>query len=581
PAHLAHSNIAPVDEAAIFAPYHTVAFWKWPAKALQRLQRRVQHGLQWVIQRVYRPLLVMAIQARGVTIALFLGSLILTFGLVAGGFTRVVLFPEVPGDYVQVNVTMNAGSAPELRNQALDKVEQSLYDAMEDYLDEHPGEIDPVRYVASFSDGDTRGTMIVELPIDENRPLDNNDVTELWRAAIPDLPGVRSVTFTDANNLGGGAPVSIGLSGEDETQLLAAANALKERVSEFEGLYDVTTNSNEGGEEIQLKIKPAAEALGLTLSSLGRQVRQAFYGEEAQRIQRGRDELRVMVRYPLEERRSVADLRNMRIRTPSGAQVPFESVADVEFGQAYSSIERVDRQRTITVSANADQEKAEPGKIVTELYKDFIPDLLARYPSVSAQRLGSSQEEQELLNSFAFASVAALFLIYALIAIPLKSYSQPFIIMSVIPFGLIGAVIGHIVTGNAISMFSMFGLIALAGVVVNDSLIMVDFINKARRDGVDLMTAVIDSGTARFRAIILTSLTTAFGLMPMIFEKSVQAQFVIPMAISLSFGILFATVITLFLIPSLYVWQLDVGRRVKQLWYLLLGRDYRAVPKPQ
>ena len=573
PSHLAHSRIEPVDEARIFAPYSSESFLRWPAKFLQRLQRRVQHGLQWIIQNGYRPLLVRAIHARGVTMALFAGMLILTIGLIAGGHTRVVLFPEVPGDYVQVDVAMNSGTSPEHRNATMELVENALYNAMDGYLADHPGAMEPVRYAATFSNGDGRGTMIVELPIDEDRPLDNKDVSRMWREALPDLPGVREITFTDGNNIGGGAPVSIGLSGSNDAQLFAAADALETRIAEFEGLFDVRSNTNEGGDEIQLKIKPEAEALGLTLASLGRQVRQAFYGEEAQRIQRGRDELKVMVRYPLDERRSVADLRNMRIRTPSGAQVPFESVAEISFGQAFSSINRTDRERTVTVSANADAEKAEPGKIVADLYADFIPELLARYPSVSAKRQGSSQEEQELLQSFMVASLAALFMIYALIAIPLKSYVQPIIIMSVIPFGLIGAVIGHIVTGNAISMFSMFGLIALAGVVVNDSLIMIDFINKARSDGRPLMDAVVESGTARFRAIILTSLTTAFGLMPMIFEKSVQAQFVIPMAISLSFGILFATVITLFLIPALYVWQLDVARRWHQIRRFFLGGD--------
>ena len=312
------------------------------------------------------------------------------------------------------------------------------------------------------------------------------------------------------------------------------------------------------------------------MSSLGRQVRQAFYGEEAQRIQRGRDELKVMVRYPKEERRSVSNLQNMRIRTPSGAEVPFASVAEMSFGESYSSISRIDRARTITVSADIDPDRVEPGKIINEIREDFIPDLLARHPGVSFGLEGASQEEQNLLRNLSLASVAALvaalFLIYALIAIPLHSYSQPFIIMSVIPFGIVGAVLGHLVMGAAISMFSLFGLVALSGVVVNDSLIMIDFINKARASGADLRSAVIESGTQRFRAIILTSVTTAAGLMPIISETSVQAQSVIPMAISLSFGILFATVITLFLIPALYLLQIDFFRRMRYLRDLLLGR---------
>ncbi|MFK7888857.1 MAG: efflux RND transporter permease subunit [Gammaproteobacteria bacterium] len=580
PSHLAHTHIAPVNEQEIFAPYRQTPWLKRIPKFFQRLQRHVQHGLQFVIQRVYRPLLVRAVEARGVTIALFFCMLILTTGLIAGGYTRVVFFPTVPGDYVQMNLVMQNGSSPQRRTEILEQVENTLFRLVDEYDEAHPESIRPVKHVASWTEGDITGRVIVELPLDENRPLDNFDITQMWRDALPDYPGVRELSFSDGDNLGGGAPISIGLSGNNYASLLAAADALGSKISEYDGTYDVRNSSNEGGEEIRLKIKPEAQALGLTLQSLGRQVRQAFYGEEAQRIQRGKDELKVMVRYPPEQRRSIADLRNMRILTPDGGRVPFNSVADVEFNKAYSTITRVDRKRTVTVTANADPEIAEPEKIVKDLYKDYIPELLARFPSVETQRSGSSAEVSELIRNFKVAGIAALFLIFALIAIPLKSYVQPLIIMSVIPFGLIGAVLGHLITGNAISMFSVFGLIALSGVVVNDSLIMVDFINQARRDGVDLITAVIDSGTARFRAIVLTSLTTAFGLMPMMFEKSVQAQFVIPMAISLSFGILFATVITLFLIPSLYVWHLDVKRRLKQLYFLLIGRD-EVVPQPR
>ena len=302
-------------------------------------------------------------------------------------------------------------------------------------------------------------------------------------------------------------------------------------------------------------------------------MRQAFYGEEAQRIQRGQNELKVMVRYPLDERRSIADLENMRIRTPSGDEVPFYSVADVSFGEAFSSISRQNRKRTVTVSGDIDPEIVEPGPVVKEITEEFIPELLPRHPGVSYELEGASQEQIKLMRNISVASIAALFLIYALIAIPLHSYTQPLIIMSVIPFGLIGAVIGHILMGEAISMFSMFGLIALAGVVVNDSLILIDFTNKARQSGLSAHDAVILSGTERFRPIILTSLTTAVGLMPIMLETSMQAQMLIPMAISLAFGIVFATVITLFLIPSLYLLQEDFGRWLSDMKNLLLGRD--------
>jgi multidrug efflux pump subunit AcrB len=429
-----------------------------------------------------------------------------------------------------------------------------------------------LRHVGAFTQGDTGGVIFVELPQDERRPFNGDDISERWRERVGEIPGVRELTFTDADHIGGGPPLSFEFSGSDYVALENAAAELETKLAEYEGIYDIRNSSTSGGEEIRLRIKPAAEALGLTISALGRQVRQAFYGEEAQRIQRGKDELKVMVRYPIEERRSIADLENMRIRTPAGDEVPFPAVADMSFGKGYSTITRLNRKRTVTVSADIDPEIIEPAKIIKSISEDYVPELLSRYPSVSYGLEGASREEAEFVGNLALASIAALCLIYALIAIPLRSYGQPLVIMSVIPFGAIGAILGHLIMGEAVSMFSLFGLVALAGVVVNDSLIMVSFVNNAREEGVPLNQAIIESGTKRFRAIVLTSVTTAAGLMPIMLEGSLQAQYVIPMAISLSFGIVFATVITLFLVPALYMLQLDFLAQSRRLWGFLLGR---------
>jgi len=467
---------------------------------------------------------------------------------------------------------MESGTAPAARNAALDRIEKAILDLNEEYIVENP-DLDPmISHIGSFTTSDTGAIAWTEMPMIDDRPMQAADVAAVWRERVGEIPGVRELSFIDGDHFGGGSPLSFRLSGENFSALEGAAVELVQKLAEYEGVFDVLNSSSSGGEEIKLTIKPEAEALGLNLQSLGRQVRQAFYGEEAQRIQRGKDELKVMVRYPLEDRRSISDLENMMIRTPSGDEVPFGSVADVSFGSSYSSITRLNRERTITVSADIDPELVEPGEVITEISDEFIPGLLARHAGVSYGLEGASQEEQEFIGNITVASIAALFLIYALIAIPLHSYSQPLVIMSVIPFGLIGAVIGHIIMGKAISMFSLFGLIALAGVVVNDSLIMVDFVNKAREKGVPLRQAVIDSGTQRFRAIILTSFTTAAGLMPIMLETSVQAQYMIPMAISLSFGIIFATAITLFLIPSLYILQNDGFARTRQTVDWILGR---------
>ena len=580
PAHLVHANIKPVDEEAIFRPLRETPWYMWVPRFFQRLNRYVQHGLQRLIHDRYKPLLEKAVDARGLTVSIFMAVLIMTFGLMNSGLVRTVLFPEVPGDFIQVNMQMQDGTAPSVRNAALERVEQAALTINSDWLAENPEDLTPINHLGVFTQGDTGGLVFAEMPMTSDRALNGDDIEIMWREQVGEIPGVKELTFSGGDNVGGGAPLSFNLTGANYESLEAASKELQRQLTGYNGVFDIRDSVTAGGEEIRLRIKPEAEALGLTMSSLGRQVRQAFYGEEAQRIQRGKDELKVMVRYPVNERRSIADLENMRIRAPNGDEVPFASVAEVSFGQAYSSISRQNRKRVVTVSADIDPLIVEPGVVISEISDDFIPVLLSRYPGVSYELEGASLEEQEFLANVSIASIAALFLIYGLIAIPLHSYSQPLVIMSVIPFGLIGAVIGHWVMGMAVSMFSLFGLIALAGVVVNDSIIMVDFINKARQEGLPLKEAVIQSGTQRFRAIILTSLTTAAGLMPIMLETSVQAQFVIPMAVSLAFGILFATVITLFLIPALYMLQIDAGTRLRKIWDWVMGRDLeqRGVP---
>jgi len=573
PAHLVHANIKPIDEADLFNPQRKIRRREVIPRFFQKIQRRVQHGLHSLIHDWYAPLLDKAIRNRGLTFSMFAAILIMTIGLMNSGFVRVVLFPEAPSDFIMVSMTMQNGTAPAARDVALQRIEQAAFDINSEYVAAHPESDDPIDHLLTFTNSDTRGTTIVELYRGDDRPLNSDEIIEMWRGKVGEFAGLKELDFSGGQHTGGGSPLSFNLSGNNYAALESAAIELEDKLGEYNGVFDIRNTALSGGQEIKLQIKPEAEALGLTMSSLGRQVRQAFYGEEAQRIQRGKDELKVMVRYPLSERRSVADLENMRIRTPSGDEVPFNSVATVSFGDAYSRITRQNRQRTVTVSADIDPEVVEPGPIIKEISEDFVPGLMSRNPGISYSLQGASLEEIDLIRNISIASIAAMFLIYALIAIPLHSYTQPMIIMSVIPFGLIGAVFGHILLGKAISMFSLFGLIALAGVVVNDSLILIDFINKARQEGLSAREAVVRSGTERFRPIILTSLTTAAGLMPIILETSMQAQMLIPMAVSLSFGILFATVITLFLIPSLYLLQEDFGSLMFDAKNLLLGRD--------
>ena len=337
----------------------------------------------------------------------------------------------------------------------------------------------------------------------------------------------------------------------------------------------VFNSFDRGTAEIKLNIKPEAESLHLTLSDLARQVRAGFYGEEVQRIQRGQDEVKVMVRFPRDERDSVGYLDNMRIRTPDGGRVPFHAVAEVELGEAPLRIQRFDRERAVRVSAEVDKEMAEPDKITSDILEIELPEVMAQFPGLNYRLSGSSQAAQEVQTDLIMGAFLALFLIYALMAIPLKSYSQPLIIMSVIPFGIIGALVGHWIIGIEVSMMSFFGIIALSGVVVNDSLILVDFVNREQRLGIPLTQAIMDAASKRFRAIVLTSLTTFFGLIPIVLEPSLQAKIVIPMAVSLAFGILFATVITLFLIPILYLILSDFKSWLKEARAHIVPRRWR------
>lgn len=578
PAHLAYAKIDEINEQEIFSPYSNIPWYKRPSRLFQRANRFVQNNLHSIIENKYAPLIEKAVKNRGLTIATFLSALIIIIGILNSGITKFVLFPEVPGDYVVVELTMIDGSSAESRDEVINRIEKAALEINDEWLKKNPNDLPPINKMGAYTGGmtelgtpiagDNIGLLVAELPF-ENRKVSVLELENMWRDKVEDMPGVKKLTFDSGRNIGGESSISFNILGEDIKQLEEASKYLERKLTEYEGVFDIRSSLNVGGEEIKLDIKPQAESLGLSMATVGRQVRQAFYGEEAQRIQRGKNEIKVMVRYPEEDRTSIDNLESMRIRNNNGDEIPFSSVATASFGKAYSSIIRENGIRVVTVSADADSSIVEPRRVIADITENFIPEMKDRFPQLEFDLEGSSSETVKLVQELTNASIAALFLIYILIAIPLKSYLQPLIIMSVIPFGLIGAVIGHIVLNEAISMFSLFGLVALAGVVVNDSIIMVDFINKARQEGMDIIQAVVNSGTQRFRAIILTSLTTAIGLMPIMTETSTQAQFVIPMAISIAFGIVFATVITLFLVPCLYVLQDDFILKLKSF----LGKD--------
>ena len=537
PAHLSHMKLRPYDPDT--------------ANPFQRLRARINKGLNNFIQNNYGPFLVKCVRNRYTTLASFVAIFILIIGLFAGGFVRFVFFPTIPSDFMIASVEMEAGSSIKQRDLAIQELLYSANKMNQKIIDDTGGAV--IKHSLAFDQGPLSGQIFIELTKGETRDLSDTQIKEVWREFVQEIPGVRSLDIGSPGGPGGGSDLEFEFSSSNVEQLKGISQELTQFLESYTGVTEVNDSFSGGSDEIQLEVKPQAEAIGISLSQLAQQVRYGFYGAEAQRIQRDDEEVRVMVRYPQEERNSVGNLENMRVRAPNGDDIPFSQVADVTLAQGYASIVRVDGSRSITVNGKVNKDVIDPGEVARDVMANVIPELLERYPDVNSKLQGASREQGEAMVSLAQGFLFALLAIYALMAVPLKSYSQPLIIMAVIPFGLIGAIVGHMIFFKAVSVLSICGIIALSGVVVNDSLIMVDFVNRARKEGRSLMDAVLTAGTERFRAIVLTSLTTFMGLMPIVFERSLQAQIVIPMAISLAFGILFATVITLLLVPSLYL----------------------------
>ncbi len=519
---------------------------------ITRLQRATDRGLTRFVNGIYLPLLNRCLRNRYTTLAVFLAFLMIAVTAVRSGIVHFEFFPNVPSDGVRAKIVMHDGASPKQLRDTLLAVEAAAYQVDQDYRQAHPEAPPLIDHVMLYTENDTTASAMVPLSKSEDRQMTSVEFEQRWRQAAGPLVGVREQRYYATTSAGGGANINLSLSGSDPHQLGLAAKALQDKLSEYEGVYDIHNSQGVGSQEVKIHLKPYAHQLGINLADVARQVRQAFYGEEVQRLQRGSDTLKVMVRYPLAERRSLASLEKMQIRTRSGNAVAIDEVADIQLGQGITAITRIDRRRTVTITANTDAEKVQTGKVIQELTGAFIPQLLGQYPTVSFGLSGASLDQQKLMQRIALCFAASLFFIYALLAIPLRSYVQPLVIMAIIPFGFIGAVIGHVIFGVAISMMSLFGLVALAGVVINDSLILVEFANRERQQGSALESALLTAGKHRFRAIVLTTLTTFVGLLPILFETSLQAKFVIPMALSLGFGIVFATAITLILIPCLY-----------------------------
>ncbi len=537
--------------------------------AWQRFQRRFSDLQERFIEEIYGPLVERAIERRYLTLALATSLLLLTFGMVGSGRVQFNFFPPVEADNVAAILTMPQGTPVEVTSEALARLERGALELRREV--EQSGDHNtfahilvtageqPFRSVQSQSGarvgthyaGGHLGEVNIELGPAEAREITAAQIAARWRELTGPIPDAVELTFSSAI-FSSGAPILVRLAGPDLSDLRAAAAGMKQQLRSYPGVFDIADSFRAGKQEAKLRITPEAETLGLTLSDLARQVRQAFFGEEAQRIQRGSEEIKVMVRYPAAERRSLANLEQMKIRTPAGGEVPFSVAGELDTGRGFASISRTDRNRTVDVTADLDLAVANANQILADLEVGFLPELLAQHRGLQYTLEGERQEQRDTMGGLLRGFVLALFMIYALLAVPFKSYVQPLIVMTAIPFGLMGAIWGHMIIGISLTMLSGIGMVALTGVVVNDSLVMVDFVNRAYRGGSPLAIAIRDAGKKRFRPIVLTSLTTFVGLAPLLLEKSVQAQFLIPMAASIAFGVLFVTGIVLVLVPVTY-----------------------------
>ncbi|QLE85070.1 efflux RND transporter permease subunit [Shewanella sp. Scap07] len=522
----------------------------------EKFQQNFADGFERAIIKFYQPFLRIALKNKTATLSLFSGVLLIIFALLMTGWTKFTFFPRIPSETVRLNLTMPAGTPFEVTNQHIINIAAKAKILQDKYIDEASNQSIILNILATTGGrGGTSnaGGVRFEITPPEKREseITSGQLLAEWRRMVGDIPGAESVTYR-AEIGRSSDPIDVQLSANSLDTLREIADQVKGHLATYPTVFDISDSLSNGKEELLIELTEQGKALGLTREEVTNQIRSFYFGSQVQRIQRGRDDIRVMVRLPLNERQSLADLEKILISTSQGAQVPLGHVAKMTSGKSPSTIKRIDRYRVLNVTADIDKDNTNMTVLQADL-KTYLDGLVAQYPGVRHSLEGEAREQSESFGSLQWGLVFVCFMIYSLLAIPFKSYVQPFIVMSVIPFGLIGAVIGHWIMGSPLTIFSILGMLALVGVVVNDSLVLVDFINKKRADGMALVEAVLTAGAKRFRPVMLTSLTTFIGLMPLLLEQSTQAQFLIPMAISLGFGIIFATFITLILVPVNYM----------------------------
>ncbi|KPA13214.1 cobalt-zinc-cadmium resistance protein [Candidatus Magnetomorum sp. HK-1] len=519
------------------------------------------------IQRVYTPFISIALKWRYVSLSTAIALLMIIIGFMEGGLIKFEVFPPLDGFIVQATVEFPNGTPADVTHKAVKEIEKSVLN-LENKVKTISGE-PLIRDVLSIT-GQTLGDMVQIGPNfgvvqtifleSEKRGVHSKDLMVMWQESVPKIPGIKSLTFEGMKAGPPGAPIEIWIQGRDLDKILSAADDLMNRLGKFEGVYQIRSDFSPGKNEMRLELKPEARTLGITVNDLARQVYAGFYGDEAVRIQRGRDDIRVKVRYTAEERSHISNLKRVRIRTKDGHEIPLLSIANVTFSPGYSTITRTDGMRRVSVSADVDTNKANSNEIIQELSKVYFKELTHKYHGIHIALQGEKKKMRESFGSLAIGFPLAIIGMFIIIATIFRSYVQPFVIMFTIPFGIIGGILAHLALGFDLSMMSIFGMVALAGVVVNDAIVLIERINENLAKGMPFFKALESAGKRRFRAIFLTTVSTVGGLAPLIFETDLQAKFLIPMALSIAGGVLFATVLTLVLIPSLLVILNDCRR---------------------
>jgi multidrug efflux pump subunit AcrB len=544
-------------------------------RKLEIVHHLTSSGMEWFVAHVYTPLLSKALYWRYVSLCIALSILLLTIGLIKGGILKFEVFPEVDGFIIISTVEFPSGTPSDVTEQAIAQIEAALLRLAENtqtrsgdpLIEDRMALIGQTIEDIAPRSGPHLGSVQVILLDSERRGIHSKDLMIQWEKEIGVIPGVKSLTFAGFGTGPAGAPIEVWLQGREMNDILAAADDLMDRLRMFEGVFQIHSDFSPGKNEVRLELKPEARTLGLTVDDLARKIYAGYYGDEAVRLQRGRNDIRIKVRYTADERRRISDLERIRIRTRNGHEVPVMSVADISFAPGYSTITRTDGRRRVAVCADVDTNRANANEIFSELSSNFFPQLERQYPGLYVALQGEQKKMRESFESLFVGYPLAILGIFIIVATMFRSYAQPFIILFTVPFGIIGAVFGHLLLGYNLSIMSMFGIVALTGVVVNDAIVLIERVNENIAEGMSFFDAILSGGARRFRAIFLTSLSTVGGLTPLIMETDFQAKFLIPMAISIAAGIAFATVLTLVLVPSLMAVLSDARLLVYRLKY--------------